>query len=53
MLGYFHMIIKGQKEILFLVFCRKDGGHSIAPTPQAPVRNRQTKKVANATVRIG
>ena len=35
------------------------GGHSIvpkktqAPTPQAPVRNRQTRKVANAKVRIG
>jgi len=24
-----------------------------APTPQAPVRNRQTRKVANAKVRIG
>jgi len=34
------------------------GGHSIAPktqapTPQAPVRNRQTRKVANAKDRIG
>jgi len=26
---------------------------SQAPTPQAPVRNRQTSKVANAKVRIG
>jgi len=24
-----------------------------APAPQAPVRNRQTRKVANAKVRIG
>jgi len=24
-----------------------------APTPQAPVRNRQTRKVANAKVRVG
>ena len=24
-----------------------------APTPQAPVRNRQTRKVANTKVRIG
>jgi len=24
-----------------------------APTPQAPVRNRQTRKVANAKVRMG
>jgi len=24
-----------------------------APMPQAPVRNRQTRKVANAKVRIG
>jgi len=31
----------------------QNGGHSIAPTPQAPVRKRQTKKVANAKVRIG
>jgi len=36
---------------------RCTGGHSIqkpqAPTPQAPVRNRQTRKVSNAKVRIG
>jgi len=37
---------------------RTVGGYSIAPkaqapTPQAPVRNRQTRKVANAKVRIG
>jgi len=24
-----------------------------APTPQAPIRNRQTRKVTNAKVRIG
>jgi len=32
---------------------RNHGGHLIAPTPQAPVRNRQTRDVANAKVRIG
>jgi len=48
---------ESKKYVIFLV--GKMGGHSIAPqkpqapTPQAPVRNRQTRKVANAKVPIG
>jgi len=54
-----HTTIHIVKNITFIIIRNipvvsvQNEGHSIAPTPQAPVRNRQTIKVANAKVRIG
>jgi len=47
------IFLNGKFAIISRFFVNDTGGHSIAPPPQAPVRNRQTRKVANAKVRIG
>jgi len=60
-LAIFLNVVQGDSPFpyFFFKYCYNyDGGRSIrqkpqAPTPQAPVRNRQTRKVANAKVRVG
>jgi len=48
-----------EMDLVLVISCRLCRGafdsakNPQAPTPQAPVRNRQTSKVANAKVRIG